>query len=255
MLTLVTVAANFSFFFFFNVFEGLFADVFFSNSRPFKNRDDTMSGYELYGINRYPTGEITGLSYVRFRAMGKQWQQEPPFREPPLVMLESSASLSLIGVVLTEPLTGQLWTCTKITDGYKGASKEECSTAAIHVLVTQSIFVGTSVFFNSSLGVSTEVSNNLFFGGDECRSACPTTKMVTLAGHGNLTVVHNKVYGGYGGFRILAPCSTFVAWEDNVAAGNAVGFDIEDEAACGSLFLEGYRNSAGITANAPEVTS
>jgi len=212
-----------------------------------------MSGYALYGVNYYPAGEITGLSYMRFRAMGKQWFLEPPFREPPLVLLESTPTLTMVGVVLTEPLTGELWTCTMISDGYKGASSKDCSTSATDITVNRSIFVGTSALFEPNVGVTTVVSNNLFFGGEECSSACPTTKMVTFAGQGNLTVVHNKVYGGYGGFRILAPCSTFKAWEDNVAAGNAVGFNLEVEGSCGSLFLEGYRNSAGITANTQEV--
>jgi len=212
-----------------------------------------MSGYELYGVYHYPAGEITGLSYMRFRAMGKQWWLEPPYREPPVVLLETTPQLTMVGVVLTEPLTGELWTCTKIGDGYKGASSKYCSTAAADITVNRSIFVGTSVLFEPNAGVSTVVSGNLFFGGAECRTACPTNKMVTLAGRGNLTVTHNKVYGGYGGFRILAPCSSFNVWEDNVAAGNAVGFDLEDGASCGSLFLEGYRNSVGITANTKEV--
>jgi len=212
-----------------------------------------MSGYALYGVNYYPAGEITGLSYVRFRAMGKQWDQEPPYRNPPLVLLESTPTLTMVGVVLTEPLTGEFWTCSGYQDAYKGASKWDCSTAATEITVNSSIFVGTSVLFEPDIGVSTIVSNNLFFGGDECRTACPTTKMLTLGGHGKLTVTHNKVYGGYGGFRILAPCSTFEVWEDNVAAGNSVGFDLEDESSCSSLFMEGYRNSAGITSNTEEV--
>jgi len=214
-----------------------------------------MSGYELYGVYHYPAGEITGLSYMRFRAMGKQWFQEPPNRYPPLVLLEKKTSLMMVGVVLTEPLTGELWTCTRITDGYKGASPNECSTAATNINMTHSVFVGTSVLFNPDVGVSTIVSHNVFFGGAECRISCPTNKMVTLAGHGNLSVTHNRVYGGYGAFRILAPCSTFKVWEDNVVAvGNAVGFVLENEtASCSSLFLEDYRGSAGITANTPEV--
>jgi hypothetical protein len=218
-----------------------------------------MSGYSLYGVNRYPAGKITGLSYMRFRAMGKQWDLEPPYREPPLVLHTGVASLTLEGVVVTEPLTGELWTCTKVTNGYKGASTDACSTAATHTTVTRSVFVGTSLLFNPRAGVRAVVSHNVFFGGDECRTACPTTKMVTLAGRGNLTVAHNHVHGGYGGFRITAPCASFVAsvglpaWAANVALGNAVGFDLEDAGACSSLFLEGYRNSAGITANTPEV--
>ena len=218
-----------------------------------------MSGYALYGFYSYPAGEITGLSYMRFRAMGKQWFLEPPYREPPLVLLATTASLDLVGVVVTEPLTGELWTCTRITDGYKGASADACSTAATHTSVTRSVFVGTSLLFNPAAGVAAVVARNVFFGDAECRTACPTTKMVTLAGAGNLTVAHNAVHGGYGGFRVNAPCASFVAaagwpaWARNVAAGNAAGFDLEDEGACSSLFLEGYRNSAGITANTPEV--
>ena len=32
-------------------------------------------------------------------------------------------------------------------------------------------------------------------GRTQCRTACPTTKMVTLAGHGNLTVVSSVFWG------------------------------------------------------------
>ncbi len=52
--------------------------------------------------------------------------------------------------------------------------------------------------------------------------------------------------GGYGGFTLKSGCSSYTAWGGNVAIGNAVGFDVS--AGCPSLFLEGYRNSVGITA-------
>ena len=87
----------------------------------------------------------------------------------------------------------------------------------------------------------------------ECRTDCPPVKMVVFGGYGGaLVAVNNTAHGGYGGFTLRAPCSSYAAsngggWGGNVAQGNAVGFDVES--GCGSLFLEGYRNAAGVTAN------
>ena len=70
---------------------------------------------------------------------------------------------------------------------------------------------------------------------------------------GNYRLVNNTAQGGFGGFTLHAPCEAFLEWGGNVAMSNAVGFDVEAKGACGRLRLEGYRNSAGITAATPEI--
>ena len=122
-----------------------------------------MSGYALYGVNYYPAGWISGLSYVRFRGMGKQWDLEPPAREPPLVLHSGVASLLMEGVVVTEPLTGKFFECTKVF-GYMGASNG-CNTANTAKTVRDSVFVGTNVEFTPAPGVTDVAERNLFFGG------------------------------------------------------------------------------------------
>ena len=156
----------------------------------------------------------------------------------------------MVGVVVTEPLTGKFFECTGVL-AYKGSSIGCASSAA--KTVVDSIFVGTTVEFKPGRGTTHTVRNNLFFGGQECRTDCPTVKMVVFGGAGSLVVTNNFASGGYGGFTLRAACSQYLEWGGNVAVGNAVGFDVES--GCTSLRLEGYRNSAGITANTAEVSN
>ena len=125
----------------------------------------------------YPGGTVSSLAYVRFRGAGKQWDLEPPYREPPLVLHTGLASLEMKGVVVTEPLTGKFFTCTKIKDGFKGASGDECSTAATSITITDGLFVGTNMDFKPAPGRTVAVERSLFFGGQECRTDCPPHKM------------------------------------------------------------------------------
>ncbi len=214
--------------------------------------DESMVGFELFGKFKYPDGRISNLKYVRFRAAGKTWDLEPPFREPPLVLL-NQGSLHLEGIVNTEPLTGNFFECTKIYNKYKG-SAPLCSIDSVALTVEKSIFVGVTLQFSPGRGTTHTVRNNTFFGGFECRTDCPTVKMVIFGGQpyrkgpqgGKLSVIGNTANGGFGGFTLRASCAQYDGWSGNVAVGNAVGFDVA--AGCTNLRLEGYRNSAGITA-------
>ena len=212
-----------------------------------------MVGYSLYGVYYHPAGYITNMHYVRFRSMGKQYcEGEPPNREPPLVLVGSLPSLTMVGIVVTEPMTGRFFQCTK-TAGYKGAL-DLCKTSNTAKTITDSIFVGTSVEFEPRRGVHDTAERNLFFGGDECTVGCPSAKMVTFGGNGGtLSVLNNVAMGGLSGFLLRAACSEYESWGGNVAIGNMVGFDVE--AGCTSLRLEGYRNSAGVTAATAEISN
>jgi cysteine-rich repeat protein len=214
--------------------------------------DDSMVGYELYGVYYYPDGYISNLNYVRFRGTGKQYDLEPPVREPHIVLPSTLSSFTMVGCVVTEPLTGNFFECTDV--GAFNGALSTCSTRSTSKTVKDTIFVGVSVIFNPGSGVSDTVVNNVFFGGEECRTDCPTPKMVQIGGNGgSLTVVNNTAYGGFGGFTLRAACSDYEAWGGNVAMGNSVGFDVIS--GCTSLFLEGYRNSAGITANTGAISN
>ena len=215
--------------------------------------DETMAGFDLYGVDNFPAGWVGGLSYVRFRGAGKQWEEEPVYREPPLVLHNEVAELRMEGVVATEPLTGSFFECSKVGP-YMG-TMPNCNTQRTSKTVVDSIFVGTSLEFAPAQGAVDVAERNLFFGGAECRIACPKNKMVTVGSThhspGTIRFVDNTAWGSYGGFTTRGACAGYAAWGGNVAIGNAVGFDVE--AGCTSLFLEGYRNSVGVTANTPAV--
>jgi cysteine-rich repeat protein len=214
--------------------------------------DDSMVGYDLYGVYSYGQGYFSNLNYVRFRGTGKQYDLEPPVREPHIVLHSSLSSFTMVGCVVTEPLTGNFFECTEV-GAYQGALSS-CKTKSTSKTITDTIFVGVSVEFAPESGATDTVERNVFFGGEECRTDCPTTKMVQLGGNkGTLHVVNNTAYGGFGGFTLNADCSDYASWSRNVAIGNSVGFVVES--GCTSLFLEGYRNSAGITANTESISN
>ena len=213
--------------------------------------DKTMVGYETYGTFYYPAGFFSNLHWVRFRAAGKQWGLNPPSREPHIVLHSKLKTLQMTGVVVTEPLTGKFFECTKGRK-YKGALST-CSTKNTAKTITDRTFVGTAIEFEPARGVTHTIERNVFFGGEECRTDCPPVKMVVFAGAGRLAVRWNFVHGGYGEFTIRAQCWQFNAWDGNVAIGNMVGFNVES--GCSSLYKEGYRNSAGIAAATPAVSN
>jgi len=211
--------------------------------------DSTMAGYDLYGVLAFPAGFISGLHWVRFRAAGKQYDLEPAIREPPIVLHSKVPSLMMEGVVVTEPLAGKLFTCTKV-DAYQGANYE-CKHPGTAKTIIDSIFVSTSVEFAPGVGVTDVAERNIFFGGDECRN--PSPKLVYFGGSGSLQVHDNSAHGNYAGFVLQANCENYLGWSGNVATGNAVGFAVES--GCTNLFLEGYRNSAGIVANTHSISN
>ncbi len=62
---------------------------------------------------------------------------------------------TMVGVVVTEPLTGNFFECTDQA-AYKG-SADQCATGSTSKTVTDSIFVGTSVEFEPGIGATDTV--------------------------------------------------------------------------------------------------
>ena len=55
--------------------------------------------YDLFGVYTYPPGWITGMNYVRFRAMGKQNSLETKLnREPPVCLHKIAEQLKMVGL-------------------------------------------------------------------------------------------------------------------------------------------------------------
>ena len=210
-----------------------------------------MAGYELYGQYFYPEGTVSALKYVRFRGAGKQFDMwDALVREPVLVLLPGM-EVTVQGCSLTEPLTGSFFGCQNAASVFGAAS--QCAVDKVDLTILDNVLVGTSMQLEPSEYNSHVVRNNLFFGGWECRQGCPPQRILMLGGSGTLDVRDNIVYGGFGGYYLRADCSQYVAWENNVAIGNAVGYDVQ--AGCTSLKLLPYRNSAGVTVGTSKIAN
>ena len=231
--------------------------------------DETMVGYEVYGKVTIPAGFISNFRWLRMRYAGKSFDMYPHVTRAMVGGHADLAVLELEGVVVTEPLAGKLTTCFR-SGSVKAGTSAECALQGTDFTVRDSIFWGVSVdFWPQTVKAHHVAERNLFFGGELCLIGCPSDKMVifgnpryemgglgTLYTWGTIHAVNNTAYGAYGAFTIRAPCYVFDparggAWENNVAMGNAVGFDVE--AGCDSLPLIGYRNSAGINTALPQI--
>ena len=77
-----------------------------------------------FGVYTYPTGWVSSMNFVRFRACGKQFEiQNRRAREPMFVMVPGR-DLIMRGVAVTEPLTGHFTRCKKMGENYRGSDPE-----------------------------------------------------------------------------------------------------------------------------------
>ena len=222
-----------------------------------------MVGYEVFGVNRYPDGQVLNMAYVRFVSCGKQYGPIKPglTREPPLVIHAGITDLKVVGVVVTDPMAGHFFECTN-SPPYRGAYAA-CSVGHVNLQLLDNVFVGTSVDFDPGSGKTHTANNNVWVGGVHCRIGCPNAKMVVLGNDdpktaGGLAITNNLACNGYGGFTLKAPCANYEAanggaWHGNLALGNTVGYDVA--AGCRALKLVAFRNAAGVTAATDHVTN
>ena len=89
---------------------------------------------------------ISNLKFVRFRSCGKQFGPNPTIKREPIVALHAGVkAVSLVGVVVSEPMVGAFFECTNV-GAYEGALAG-CGVSLTNLNVEHGVFLGQTFSF------------------------------------------------------------------------------------------------------------
>ena len=200
-----------------------------------------MSGAATEGIETLPDG------HAEFHHMSMEYMADG--ENPTGVAFESQNKriVAISGCAFFNPLGGNKWTPNK------GQWVSDLGNRPLAFV--DNVMLGVTYSFGSSRDVTHVVRRNLFIGsrtGHFCGTLCPAAMMLNFVGDGGrLIVKDNYIVGNQLGASISRRCGDdgddFFVWENNIAQGNQVGFQIAG--GCNRLPLTSYKNSHGVVSH------